>query len=496
MTVVSWASEMNLLKFVATYRRLREDPVWRLLAADTAPIIVALLQTNLMDGDSKLPASILHERLVRDIENLRTFGDVMPQTAQAYVMDWLAKGWLTRRFPTGASEEEYELSADAARAIRAIQDLAQPRTVATVSRLSVVIQLLVHLADASDTDQQRRLDSLLAERERINREIQAVRQGRLNTLTEERAIEQAREIIGLAGELAADFHNVRDRFDQLNRDLRERIMEESDSRSSVLADLFEGIDIIAESDSGRTFYSFWRLLTDPEQNAILEAAVEAVCGRGFAERLDFKERRFLQGLIRTLVFQGRNVHEVLQSFARSLKQFVQSREYLEQRLINQRIRDAQRAALDARQAIRFTDKMNFQLELTSSPIRSIAQWVLYDPSANAIKKGMAIGDVPDIDLETISSLVAHSEIDFRTLQNNIRVCLQGVSQVSIGDIMDRFPARQGLGSVVGYLVLGSRTGVQLRDKVEMVSWTGEDGVSRQARIPIIQFLRERINELA
>jgi len=467
-----------------------------MLPARNATILVAALQVSLMDGEAKLPASILYERLSRSLEDLRAAGEDIPQAAQAYVMDWLANGWLTRRFPTGAAEEEFELSADAARAIGMIRDLDQPRRVATESRLSVVIHLLVQLAEATDTDLQRRLNSLLSERDRIDREINAVRQGRVNTLTAERAIEQAREIIALAGELAADFHQVRDRFDQLNRELRERIMEESDSRSSVLDDLFAGIDVIAESDSGRTFYSFWKLLTDPEQNATLEESIDAVFRRDFSERLAFKERRFLQGLIRTLVLQGRMVHEVLQSFARSLKQFVQSREYLEQRLINQRIREAQRTALEARDAVRSTDKIDFQLALTSTSIRSISQWVLYDPSVNAITKGMPSGEAVDIDLETIGSLVAHSEIDFRSLQNNIRLCLQEVSQVSIGDVMDRFPATQGLGSVVGYLVLGCRAGMRVGENVEMVFWSGDDGLERRARIPTFHFLRESIHELA
>lgn len=486
---------MNLLKFLAKYRRLRGDPIWRLIAADNAPILLALLQTNLEDGEGKLPASILYERLTRDIEDLRASGEIMPQPAQAYVMDWLKSGWLMRRFPAGATEEEFELSADAIRAIRTIRDLVQPRTVATESRLSVVTKLLTELAESTDTDPRRRLDALLAERERIDRDIEAVRQGRLGTLTAERALEQAREIIALAGELAADFHSVRDRFDRLNRSFREQIVEEGDSRGNILGDLFAGIDVIAESDSGRTFYSFWRLLTDPEQNADLEAAVDAVCSRNFSEKLDSQERRFLRGLVRTLVFQGRTVHEVLQTFARSLKQFVQTRDFQEQRRINQLIRTAQRAALEAKHAIGSTEKMPFQLELTSSPIRSISQWVLYDPSTSALTKGMVVGDTIDIDLETISSLIAHSEIDFRALQKNIRACLEEVSQVSVGDVMDRFPVTQGLGSVVGYLVLGSRSGIRLSEKAEVVQWMGEDGFSRQARIPSIQFLRERIHEL-
>src|SRR5262245_54122607 len=152
---------MNIMKGVATYQRLRADPVWRLLAADNAPILVAVLQANLLEGDSKLLAPVLQERLTGNLQDLRTAAEDMPQTAQAYVMNWLAQGWLLRRFPTGAAEEEYELSADAARAIRMIRDLDQPRTVATESRLSVVIQLLERLAEATDTDAQRRITLFL-----------------------------------------------------------------------------------------------------------------------------------------------------------------------------------------------------------------------------------------------------------------------------------------------------------------------------------------------
>lgn len=469
--------------------------MWRLLAADNGPITLALLQANLMDEDRKLPAAILHERLARDIENLRANGEVLPQTAQAYVMDWLAKGWLTRRFPAGASEEEYEISTDAARAIRTISGLVEPRTVATESRLSVVIGQLARLAEATNTDPESRLASLEAERERIDREIEAVRQGQMNTLPEDRAIEQAREIIALAGELVADFHNVRDHFDRLNRDLRERIMEESERRGDILENLFAGIDVIAESESGRTFYAFWRLLTDPEQNALLDESIDALFSRDFSERLEARERRFLRGLIRALVRQGGIVHEVLQHFARSLKQFVQSREYLEQRLINQRIREAQRAALDARATIRFNERIDFQLKLTSSRIRSVSQWVLYDPAVSAIQKGMTQGDPIEIDLETIGELVAQSEIDFRTLRNHIRACLDETSQVSIAGVLKRFPAAQGLGSIVGYLVLGSRAGLRVSESVETIGWTGEDGMARRARIPTIYFLKDRIDEL-
>src|SRR3546814_8550960 len=55
---------------------------------------------------------------------------------RSYVAEWLSYGWLTRRFPVGASEEEYELSVDALTALRFVTGLLQPRTTATESRRS------------------------------------------------------------------------------------------------------------------------------------------------------------------------------------------------------------------------------------------------------------------------------------------------------------------------------------------------------------------------
>ena len=70
------------------------------------------------------------------------------------------------------------------------------------------------------------------------------------------------------------------------------------------------------------------------------------------------------------------------------------------------------------------------------------------------------GEPLPIDLASISELVAQSEIDFRTLQDHVRSLLEQREQASIGDVLERFPAAQGLGSVVGLLALGSRHGVR------------------------------------
>src|SRR5256885_5104009 len=169
--------DLKTLRTAAALRSLRAQSLWRLLAADKAPAILALLQTLLLDNEKILSSSVLKERLTREIEQLRASGEELPQSAQAYIADWLAQGWLTRRFPAGASEEEYELTTDAASAIRSISALLKPRLAATESRLATVIQQLVRLAEETDSDPKTRSAALIAERERIERELELVQRG-------------------------------------------------------------------------------------------------------------------------------------------------------------------------------------------------------------------------------------------------------------------------------------------------------------------------------
>lgn len=74
---------MKSIAHAAIYDRLRKQPLWRLLAAGDAHVIISLLQVHLFTTERRLPASVFYERLERDLEELRAQGMDMPQIAQA-----------------------------------------------------------------------------------------------------------------------------------------------------------------------------------------------------------------------------------------------------------------------------------------------------------------------------------------------------------------------------------------------------------------------------
>jgi hypothetical protein len=128
------------------------------------------------------------------------------------------------------------------------------------------------------------------------------------------------------------------------------------------------------------------------------------------------------------------------------------------------------------------------LRLTTAALRSLSQLRLYDPSLDSLDARIPEAETAEISLESIGELVAHSEIDFRRLEDHIRALLRERVQVSVAEVLETFPAEQGLGSLVGYLALGVRQGVVSRAR-DRVRWRGLDGVQRAAQIPRIYFVR-------
>lgn len=487
--LIGWCGFMKSIHKITTYAKWRTETVWRILAADNSAIILGILQTHLFEQERILPSSVFHERVAQDLQDLRNNGWDLPQTAQIYISQWLSAGYLERTFPQQATEEVYELSTAAIQAIRFADSLDKQHRTATESRLSMIIQQLSLLAEQTDPNPHARIAQLEKDKRKLDSEIKLIKAGKMKVLPDERALERAKEIIILVEELVNDFRQVRSNFEQLNQGLRAEIIENANNRGEVLDKLFAGIDVITDSEAGRSFTAFWRLLTDPEQAMALEAVTETIMSRSFAGHLNRQQRHFLIQMTRALLEQGGKVHDVLQSFARSLRHYVQSRAYQEQRRMLALLRETQACAYKLKDEIKTTDQVIQQLNLTSCNIRSISQLTLFDPDTAIANTGIFTAESSDISLETLQDWINHSEINFRQLKHHIHHLLMIHSQISIAGILQHYPAEQGLGSVIGYLSLGVSWGI-LSEQRELVRWHMQDTSARAAYIPKIYFTQE------
>ncbi|WP_460800807.1 DUF3375 domain-containing protein [Microbacterium sp. GXF6406] len=469
----------------ALTRLLDEHVAWRMLRADSAPIMVAVLAAHLGGEERRIESEDLYERIDADLDELRAHGFEVSGTGKAYCAQWRTAGYLVRRPAETSRGETFELSPEALSATRFLDQLAQPRQSATESRLASIAAQLHRLAVDSDPDARTRIARLEEQRAQIDAEIEAINRGEAPPLDQDRAVERVRDVLAMAEDIPSDFARVRSEFENLNRDLRARVLESDAAQRAVLDDIFRGVNMIDESDAGRSFTGFAGLVLDPERGQEFEDDIRRVLDRDFTNALTPAERRFLRRLLRVLKERSGEIHDVITTFARGLRRYVQSQEYERDRVLRRELRDALAAGHAASTLIKPYKPTGVSLSLSAVPMRSAGALRLHDPAAYDAPETVVTHEAAEVSIEELRALARETEIDFDELTGNINAVLADVEAVTIAEVLERFPATQGVASIVGLLALGAAQGTE--SEAERVAWVGADAVARAARIPGYRF---------
>lgn len=480
---------MSSLSLALAYQRLlQENASLRLLRADLGAVAAAILSTHLGNPGTRLPAEDLYELVESDLEDLRPHVS-LSRTARAYCDDWRSAGFLVRRPAVGARGETIELSTEALSALRIFHELDTPQTTVTESRLVSLAAAVRQLAIDTDPDSTRRIAALEEERARIDAEIARVRGGEIDTLDDRRALERVSDVLLQAQNLPADFAGVRARFEELNHELRRSILEVDDSQLSVLDDVFRGVDLIESSDEGRTFTAFSALIRDAERSAALEDDINAVLDREFVEQLSPESRRALRMLVRDLKRGSNDVQEVLTEFARGLRRYVFSQEFQRDRVLRGALQEALAAALPASREVRPFTPLDLEVELSSLKMASIGEAHVHDPSDFDTGETLSDAESSTVDFASLARLARKTEIDFAELISNVNESLSQSEVASVGEVLARHPATQGLASVIGLVSLAAEQGQADSSETEVLRWVGPDGVRRTAIVEKHLFVR-------
>lgn len=485
---------MSVLSLALAFKRLIEsDSALGMLRADNLPVMAAVLGTHLGKPGAAIPTDELHERIEADLDELRDYFELGDKRGKAFCDDWRRKGVLERRPASAARGEIYELSAAGFDAIRIIEQLRTPPTTTTQSRLVSLSQAVHNLAVETDPDQSRRLAQLEAEKNRIEQQIELIRQGEgERTLLDDRmASERVRDILQQATGLPGDFARVRGRFEELNHELRVSILESDESQSRVLDEIFRGVDLIASSDEGKTFAAFAALLREPEHAAMFDEDISQILDRDFAEGLSLEERQALRLLMRHMKIGARDVQQTLSEFTRGLRNYVFSREFQTDRALLVLTREALSQAASITSVCKPTTNMDITLELPSVRMTSVGDIHLHDPEEFVTGEELDIAQATDIDYSMLVALARESEIDVTELVDNVNAALDVHSPVTVAEVLAQFPATQGVASVVGLVSLAVNHGERVPGENDILDWVGFDEVGRSATVARWRFT-ERI----
>lgn len=482
---------MSVLTRALRLRQVVEsDAAWDLLRKDRyhAPVVAAILAEHLDGEVRQVEALELYEKVDVDLAELRSQGFDLPQTARGYLTEWAKAGYVVRRAVAATRGETFELSSEGLAAIRFLESRDTPSQTMTESRLASLSKQLRQVAIDTDPAAERRLARLHEERDRIEALIQAIRSGEDEPLSETRALERIRDLVAQAAALPDDFARVMAEFEQLNSTLRTKIIESDESQRAVLDDIFRGVNLIGQSPAGQSFSGFSNLVLDPVIGAEFEEDVRDILSREVASALTITERRLLRQLLTTLKDRSAEIHDVITTFAKGLRRYVISQDYQRDRVLRRVLLEVLNRGRELTDVLPPPRKIGFELNLTAVGLVSLGAIRLHDPADfDATGTDLQPDEGDPVSLEELKAIARHTEIDFTELAANVNAAFAQAGPVTVGQVLDRYPATQGVASIVGLLSLAADQGV-VGDETEELAWDGVDGTHRRAHVAAHRFV--------
>lgn len=477
-----------------TLHTLRQShPAWRLLCATNAPLIASFLERAFIAPNRRvITEGDLVEALEDELfERRERLGEsAFPKSAQEYLADWAApeQGWIRRFYAENSDEPSFDLTPSSEKAIAWLSTLISRQFVGTESRLLTLFELLRQINEGTDDDPESRRAELMRRRAGIDAEIAAIDGGHLPLLDDTSVRDRFQQFTSLARDLLSDFREVEDNFRQLDRQTRERIARWEGSKGELLAEILEERDVITGTDQGRSFQAFFDYLMSPTRQEELGELLSSVLALPALEPLA-PDRR-LRKVHHDWHIAAEHAQGTVRALSRQLRQFLDDQTWLENRRILELIRQIEQSALDVRMDAPRGDF--FTVDSLSPSVSLPLERPLYTPGLRSIVDSEITEGVSETDAQGLYNQVV---VDREPLMLHAHQQLQEHDQISLGELIQGHPLREGLAELVVWLQIADTEFRSATDEsmCETIVWqvTQDDGSlkRREAELPRIVLLR-------
>ena len=471
---------------------LRQNhPAWRLLNSPNAPLIASFLHRAFIDPNERVIAQAdLVEKLEDELFTLREQlgAESFPRAALEYLNDWAGneKGWLRKFYRQGTDEPHFDLTPATEKAIGWLGTLTERSFIGTESRLLTLFELLKQIDTGSETDPAARIDELQKRRDELDTEIARILEGDIPLLDDTALRDRFQQFMAISRELLSDFREVEHNFRTLDRNVRERIALWKGGKGDLLEDQ---LDAIADSDQGRSFRAFWDFLMSSARQDEFSRMLERVLTLPAVTELNPDSR--IRHAHYDWLEAGEYTQRTVAQLSQQLRRFLDDQAWLENRRIMEILKGIESKALSIRETPPAGEIA--EIPVTGLDIELPMERPLYKPAQKAQITDLIL-EAGEADLDA-AALFSQVIVDKAELSAHIRRALQGVSQVTLRELCERWPLQHGLAELVAYLELSSRDFSRTIDEAEqdsIVWWgTGRDGLKqqRQAHLPRVIFIR-------
>ena len=472
----------------------KSNPAWRLLRVNSAPLILSFIHKCFIEDNQRI---IGEAELISKLEDAlyhirRTEGEgEYSRSARDYLEEWAKneKGWLRKFYPQGTDEPHFDLTPASEKALGWVDSLNEDSFVGTESRLRTLFELLKQMVLGAETNVEIRLQELKRQKANIEDQIEKIRNGELELLDDTSIKDRYLQVSKTARELLGDFRLVEDNFRKLDIQVREKIARwdgKKGGKGRLLDEIFGEHDAITDSDQGRNFRAFWDFLMSPESQDELNVLMEKVFDLDAVKELN-PDRR-LKRIHYDWLAAGEQTQRTVATLSQQLRRFLDNQVYRENIRILQLLDQVSDKALEIRDQMpkqEFTDICETGVEMQMPMSR-----LMY-----SVPEKMALDSEVEVAIEdeiVTDKLFNQVYVDKAILMNQVQRELQSKPQISLKQMVNKFPLQKGLAEIVAYLSLeGEHLQLQIEEEQEEeLHWMTLGGKGRKLNMPRVIFHRK------
>jgi len=475
-------------EYLETLRK--NHPAWRLLSADSAPLVISFLERTFIQGSLRsIKESLIEEKLDDFLIHIRSiYGvDSFPRRSSEYLDDWSesSRGWVRKYYPRTGDEAEYDITPAAEKAIEWIRTFEKKEFVGTESRLILIFNMLRELVNSTERDPEKRIAELEKRKEEISCEIEKIKNGEITSFDSRQIRENIWRIEEEIRNLMTDFREVEDNFRALDRQTREKIATSTLRKSEILDEIFSEQDMIGNSEQGKSFAAFWVFLMsrnrqeELDHNAGKILKLDCVKETGGSQTINSMKYNLLDA--------GDRAKKTMGNLNEQLRTFLDEKLWLDNKRIMDLIKSVEEKALQTRNN---PPKGNdfFEVDSLTPEVSLPMERILFTPP----EKPPLLNDklTEGIADRTPDALYSQHYVNEARLRDNIRTILADKHQVSLSEIGEREPFKKGLSEIITYMVIASKEDNYIIDdtKTETIKYMDKD-VLKIISLPKVIFTR-------
>lgn len=436
-----------------------------LLRAKNAPFIISFLHkvfadtntTTIANGDlrSKLEGymeDLSYEEKDEELDAASLFDDFALRAAQ-YIDKWSNSGYL-RKYPGDDGEDLHELTPDAIKVLKWLEDLAPREYIGTNSRFKDIFFKLQKMVEQTNEDPEARIEELQKKKWEIENEINLIKLGKKPHVFDETEIkEQFYDLNKMARELLADFSEVEQNFEQIRKDIQRKYTERDISKGTLLLFALDALDDIDQKPQGKSFKAFWEFLMNEKRQQEFTALTERLYHILNENNIDYNNDKFLKNLKRYLHISGRKVIDANKKLSEKISRVLSEKNLLERRRAMELIGDIRQMAFELIDT-KIREDQFISIE-TEPDINLFDRWQPGEERDNASNILFPDNNTGEEDVGDFKPLFDQFTIDKKKLQQRIDKMLEAKDQVTLKEIVDEYGIENGLSEVVGYFSLAT-----------------------------------------